>query len=343
MKSLLVRHKVEIPGISIIGTPNLTFHKWLPIEEPIISEDEQLILKIWVDRSNLSHISKIDIDKQINVLVNSVYVDVTIKNIDVTIFDLLIEKRNPTKAEEGILTELEKLVYLSVTNKVNRLIDYAKSVKHQYWLTNITINPGQIPQFNIVTKAKAILLPEKDNKWFTWYPTSSDHFDIVISSEESYISSDDWKDLKYYVNSEKRTNFKLELISRAFALNGLLLRTNALIDAVSALEIATSDFVTSPGINKENYEHVLQRLDIIHLKSAFDHLGFSSFLLFILPLILKNESISNSEMKVIAEALQTRNNIIHNGQRDIEKTKSIKYLIKIRKLIKILDSLTLSK
>jgi len=337
MASILVRHKVEIPVFHIVGTPNLTFHKWLPVDDPIISEDDNLVVKIWLDASNTYHGADSDPLKWNNVLVESVFVDVTIKEIDSHLIDLILDKKTANEAEKNKVVELSTIVYSSVTSRINRLIDWANSMKQQYWLSNIPVDLGRILRFNIDTEAKAIMLPESDNKWFNWRPNTPQHMEVVITSEETYINRKDWQALKDYVNSEQRIKFKLELISRAYTLNSISLRTNALIDAVTALEIAISDFVKSPSIDSDNYQKVLSSIGTSNLSVAFDHLKFSTFIQYLLPLILDEPIIKEIDFVCISEALQARNNIVHNGQRDLEKKKSIKYLASIRKLIMYLN------
>lgn len=337
MTSIIVRHKVEIPVFHVVGTPCLTFHKWLPIDDPIISEDANLVVKIWLDSSNTTHSSEVDLTKQKNVLVESVFVDVTIKEIENNLIDRILGKETATEEEQSKITELGTLVYSAVTSKINRLIDWANSMKHQYWLANLPVDIGRILHFNIETKAKAIVLPESANIWFNWHPKTQQHLTVVITSDETYINREDWQSMREYVNSEKRIKFKYELISRAFILNSVSLRTNALVDAVTALEIAISDFVKLPAIDSINYEKVLSSIGVSNLDVAFEHLKFSTFIQYLLPLILDEKTIAEIDFVCISEALQARNNIIHNGQRDIDKNKSIKYLVSIRKLIMYLS------
>ncbi len=340
MKSLLIRHEIKIPGIPVVGTPALTFHGWLPVNEPIISEDDGKVIKIWFDLTNTSHKSLNEVKKQQNVLVRSAYVDLTLKNFDENLIEVLKANRKLEESEKKILEPLGQEVYLAVTDKINRLTDWANSVKQQYWLANIPVELGKVYPFNIESDAKAIILPESENEWFRWNPIRSQGIKVVMTHQDSYITIEDWPKLTEFVNSKRRTNLKFELISRAFTLNGLTLRTNALIDGVTALEISISDFAKSPNLDQIKFEHLLKRINVNSLENALKHLGFSRFVQYLLPLILDEKIIAKMELETINNALVSRNNVVHNGQRELDESKSIKYLVSIKNLIVLLDELS---
>ncbi len=342
MPSLLIRHKVDIPVKPVISAPGLTFASWLPVNEPIIANLDDLTVKIHFNDKCAGLLNPDEIEQRVNVIAHFAYVDVILPDIDHKTIKLLMANELHKDGKTAILDEVGQKVYLSAVKTFNRMIQWVFSAKGQYWLEPISINTDNISSFNVETNAEAIILPEENNKWFRWDPIKIIRLKATLfkKNDPTFISKTDWSELDAFVKSNRRTSLKYDLIYRAFALNGSSLRTNALVNAVTALEISVAEFVKNPDLNNLCNTEVLSRINCQTLAGARKNMGFRCFIKYLLPLLLDEKTFKKSDFDMVYQAVEQRNNIVHRGSRDVDYDRNKQYLTAALALIKTLDELT---
>ncbi len=347
---LTVRHRVEIPLYNIVGVPALTFRSWFPLEneDKIVISHSEYDIELWFDDSCL-HDSQRNEDlsmraRRRNVLCKKIIVDVTIKKVSQELISFL--KRNiRTKVEKNEILEKEaqklgELVYHLCSRTVNRLINYSRYIKGQYWLDELAEDKDRISDFNAQSNTKATDNIEDEESWFQWRPIHYGTIYIPYQSDEEYISKEDWKFIKEFVNSENRIDFSLELLSRAKVLRSFGYGNNAVIDSIIALEIALNEFSKKPNREKLIEAGMSIEIELSSLDKTIAHLGFTASVNYLLPLILPKDLVNKDTFQSVNEIISIRQNIIHNGQKKVHKDK-FKLMSASEKLTKLLINLTL--
>lgn len=163
----------------LVSVPDMTFAHWLPTKKDdfVISEEENITIKMWFDEDLTNSIFNVDISKAQNVTIDKVYIDAIIKNIDPELFSYIQNmnpKTGPTSEQEEIHSHYQKLgekVYKSTLKNFNLLIKYCRDIKGQYWLEEYPINVGRMQsrfnQFGAKVKVE-------DGEWFKWRPTGKE-------------------------------------------------------------------------------------------------------------------------------------------------------------------------
>jgi hypothetical protein len=178
------------------------------------------------------------------------------------------------------------------------------------------------------------------NEWIRWFPDVRQitHVrDGDYSNKNRYLDKDSWIEVKKFMNSKNRVRLAMELLAGAEWLAGMGHRRSALTEAVTALEVAIFDFAQSQNAN-DAFGHVAsQRLNIGSLKKQVEHLGLSGTISFLFPIILTEDIVSTEILKHCQDAIQQRNNVVHNGQRDVNDKNILEFFHSIRALCTILE------
>jgi hypothetical protein len=125
---------------NIVNTPAMIFSRWMPLDEDefIVIQEENATLRLWFDRScwhNVTHAGG-DIPNHVNVLVDRVFADVTLRDLPEGLVDYIELTASEPHPPEGPFQqeyrELGQKVYFLTLTYLNRLINYARSMKGQY-------------------------------------------------------------------------------------------------------------------------------------------------------------------------------------------------------------------
>jgi len=93
---------------------------------------------------------------------------------------------------------------------------------------------------------------------------------------------------------------------------------------VTALEVAVSDFSRSDKCNQALASKYGPRMGIDRLQKQVDHMGLSGTVRYLLPLLLPEDALPENILKGCRDAIDARQNVVHNGQREV---KNVKHLI----------------
>lgn len=332
---------MEIPVIAepLVSVPDMTFAHWLPTKEEdfIISEEEDITIKIWFDE-NVTNAK--DISKQKNVLVHKIYIDSIIKNINPELLSYIQEmdpKTGPTSDQEEIHKEYHKLgeeVYKATLKNYNLLIKYFRDIKGQYWLEEYSINVGKMHTMFLHFKAK---VKTENGEWFRWKPAMGDRIEIKMIDENRYLKEKEWEEVREFITSKKRAPLIWSLIAGAEKLYGNGHTRSAITEAITALEVSLYEFTENADAEAIFKEKLADRVDVSTLKNFVNHLGLSNSINYLLPLLFSEEQLPRELLETCQEALVVRQNVVHNGQRNVDEHKLNKYIRAIRKLCSIFE------
>ncbi len=348
MHNLLIRLKVPIPVDYVIGAPALTFTRWRPLgdADEIVFDTENLRLKLWFDKDCIHHISDGEVEQHINVLAIQVKVDVEVKVIRP---ELLTYIRNrdcsqlPESSEQQLQEEYDDLAWAILElslNTVNRMLNYVKSKWGQFWLLDYELDRRNLYSYFTKFKGKATT---DGKQWFRFRPTAIVSSVIEWPQEKRFVNKDGWNEIREYVCTPTQRHsfvFSLLAIAEAFAANGQ--SRVAITEAYTALEIAIHNFARNPIANSAFAPALRERIGIDTLSEQVNRCGITKSISYLLPVIIPESVLPNSVLAGCREAIQQRQNIVHQGQREVKDVVLKKCLKDIRQMCEILESLTVS-
>jgi hypothetical protein len=233
---------------------------------------------------------------------------------------------------------LGQKVYLLTITYLNRLISYARSLKGQYWLQEYPVDKVEgLYAVNLAFKACVLI----DSEWFRWFP---DVKQLIIGREggcqdrDRLIDQSAWPEVKRFITSERQPSLVWELLAGAEWLAGIGHQRSALTEAVTALEVAISEFAKQPKAEEAFGSLITERMNVTSLKNWVEHMGLSGTVHYLFPVIFPEEKVPTEVLKVCQEAILQRENVVHRGQRDVQKDKLSRYLHAIRKMCRFLEA-----
>jgi hypothetical protein len=333
---------IPVQAQRIVSVARLLFGRWLPTKEEdfIVVDDGELSLKLWWEMS-CTHWAEKDASELpgcLNVPVHLVKADVLAKGVPDELAEYLVQSGNkgaflPDSPLKQQSVALGKRVHGLALTYFNRLVAYVRTHLGQYWLEEYPIDSDRIASdfagFNAMLKVDA-------SDWCRFRPTDEHRMTITMMDESRYIREPDWPRAKEFVKSLQRTSLVLELLSNAELFAGTDHRRAALVEAVTGLEVAISDFAKRPKAQEAFGPLLAERLDTPSLKAQVNHLGLSGSIRYLLPVIFPQQKLPTDLLRGCQRAVEERVNVVHYGQRDVPKDKLATYLDSIRKVCSIL-------
>ncbi len=326
------------------GQLGLIFSKWLPISRDkgiAISEDDVELL-LWFDLQS-ARVREEEVEKIVNLSVKYVRAEIIVRDIALDLADYMqrdsLNREESTEIDKDLQTQYEKIgktILQSLLNRINRLITYVRTVKGQYWLLKYPLNVEErLQHYFQEFEAKGKI---DGGKAFEFRPRLDDVIYCLMSQADRSIVKSEWDNISQFVKSNnKRTPLVLELLTGAeqLAQNGY--RRSALTEAFTALEVAVSEFGKSHKDKKGKLSSEFgSRLNIHTLDEQIEHLGFSATIRYLIPLLIPEDVLSTKILSDCHEAIIERNNVVHNGQRDVDTNKIYKFISSIKACCKIL-------
>ncbi|SMP49115.1 hypothetical protein SAMN06295888_10581 [Desulfonatronum zhilinae] len=335
--------KIPIKAEPLIGTPNLTFSRWLPIgrDQGIQLEEDGIELLLWFDLQSTwwaSQPQAEDLKNHVNVLAHYIWAEVTVRNIDnalaahIRTFDY---KRDLLPSEKALQKKYEDVgwrVLRIVVHRYNRLIEFARSIKNQFWLQPYEQDRNSMySQFQHFEATASI----NQGKTFRFQPTNRMAINVIMRSEDEYIRKDEWGDVIAFVRNDHKAPLVNEVLATAEQLVGNGYDRSALMEAVAALEVAVAKFGRKHKKNPDLASKYGARLGVADLDKQIDHMGLSGTIRYLLPLLLPEEVLPEETLSGCRKAIEQRQNVVHNGQRSVSGV--TKFIRSIRQCCKVLN------
>ena len=149
---------------------------------------------------------------------------------------------------------------------------FARAIKGQYWLLNYPVDLKRLHGYFQSFEALGYI---DEGKRFRFQPGTSDCISISMTPEIKYIKEGEWNDVEQFVQGQSRPSMVLELLAGAQQLAGNGYARSALTEAVTALEVAVSDFSRSDKCNQALASKYGPRMGIDRLQKQVDHMGLS--------------------------------------------------------------------
>jgi hypothetical protein len=343
-KTLYLQTRIMIPAQSVVIVPRMMFSGWFPTTEAdfLVVSEHEMTLKLWFDAS-------CTLTKEINTTPsaanagNSIKADVTISGLSDHLAEYIravgLKPLGPLEQSQDKedFSRLGTKVCHFVITHVNRLISAVRSLQGQFWLEELVFDPNQINSPWRLDEAKASV---DGLEWFRWYPPSQPITSYIPPRMDSsrFIDESAWRRIVAIATSPKRVPLMWRFLADAdlFAANGD--SRAALVEGVTALEMAVSRFVQSPKANEVFGRRMAERMGVSRLTNQKERLGLRGTVRFLFAVIFSEDMVSTQLLQICQDAIDERNEVVHNGKSEVEPEKLSSYLSSIRQLCAFLGS-----
>lgn len=329
MSELRVLHRV--PFIGQHGGSSLLFNQGIP-EDPASTIQvihDGLPLKLSVDRGcvdpMMGAITDDLLQNWINISVVAVLVEVIIANVPADLGLFVIEKEtwpkgddiinSPDPVTRGLAEQYAALgcrVMLSVLHVTNRLVSWAYAEHGHHWLSTREASTARMMSNNNEFKATAVY---DGSRHVRWCPPNRDSPIVFVSDSTSALSRDDWSTAASFVGETRRSDAVGEMMSHARAHLDNGHARGAVIEAVSALEMAVDRFASNPEIRALRSDRSFPNASF---RADLKHLGFTRSVRYLLPLLISPSILTLELLYRVNGAIQCRHNIVHGQHRKLD-------------------------
>jgi hypothetical protein len=339
-KNIVIRH--NIPTVNKSGAESsINFYRWLPTKKDalIVNKGNQIV-KLWIDNScvYMEAPDKEKIKIWVNIPVCKVFVDIEVQDLSDELIRFIYDERDRPKnihygikPGEGNYDELnnsyKKLgeeVLQSSLEVYNRFVAFVRNNKGQYWLSEHKFDKNRISSMNVEFNSK---VSSNNCDWVRWCPPFVDNIIIILSDDDDKISikENEWKEINQFISGNSRLDLVLELLANTRSLIDAEYLRSAIIEAVSALEVAIDSFGEAPRIGDLLPNEQVGRLYLGNLGRTIEKIGLLPTVDFILPLLFPPTILPTEIIAQCRRAIELRNTIVHHGQRNIveDETRSL--------------------
>lgn len=355
-KTILVRMEIPV-GKDYGNSSDLIFSHWLPLQEDeaLVIDKDRFMVKIWFDLNCSKWIkSPNEIEKHTNTFLYKAYVDVQVKDLSDELANFIYQEKDACQEElnenqirfiQKQLSEesedLAKKVFQLALENFNRMLSYFRNYKLQFWIEEHKINfnsmRSEFTRFRTMVKVDG-------HDWVPWCPPVVDNFGTFIIKEsqrsEGRVTKEEWSEVSKFVNSQKKPKLFLELLANAASLADKGYERSALIEGVSALEVSISLFSKAPKYDGFIHQDAITKISEKGLKDLVEKLGIRGTINILFPLLFKPEIVSKELANDCQNAVDARNNVVHNGQRKVNNEQIWKMLNSIYQMCIVLEKYT---
>ncbi|MHC4619636.1 MAG: hypothetical protein ACYTEQ_17965 [Planctomycetota bacterium] len=339
-EDLLIRMEIPVD-------PPMEFRGWLPLrEDEFVSLDEDNIaIKFWFDLSCSNVDDQNELSRFHAVRAHKIFVDVTISGLSKPLLEHIRHRdysRTPTPDDLRLhreyqeYRELGERVYTLVLGLLNRLVAYLRAMPGQFWLQEYPVDLNVMS--SDYTKFRAQATTDGSN-WFPWRASQTVTIAIERSDSSRFITESSWSRAKESAISLKRPPLVWQLLAGADSLASSGHTRSALTEAVTALEVAASQFARNSYADKAFGPRLAARMDAPSLNKQIEHTGLTATIRYLFPVIFSEEQIPTDLLRDCQEAIECRGNVVHRGQRVVKQGDLQRFLASIRKLCVILEEL----
>lgn len=324
MPTLTLDLKIPFNPRGIFRVPAFTFSAWLPIgrEKGIPIGGNGIDVLLWFDKESAglgTDVSEEDIARRRNLDPKYLLAEITVNEVDPDLASYIANrnlKQPVAEADKELQERYDELaakILETVLNRVNRLIAYARVIKGQYWLIEFEIDLDRLYTYFVSFHATARI---DNGREFAFIPARERTL-IIDPGRDLYIHEDEWDDISDFVAGDKKTPLVSELLAGAKSLAAAGRSRSALTEAVTALEVATSRFAQSTPCKEKLASMYGKRIGVDSLYGQVRRIGLTESISYLIPLLLPDSVLPEDVISVCQEAIQVRQNVVHNGQREV--------------------------
>jgi hypothetical protein len=326
-EKITVRYRIPLDDYA---GGKMLFYQWIPVgsEDALTTAAGDAVVRIYVDRKTVDT-SDEALNKTVNLPVTELTIEVELSEVTRTLVEFIHDERDRYKQVHhglkpedprfnDLTCEYEHLGYQALEamlQVINRLLGWARAEKGQHWLTEVSYYRDNAASYNVAFKAS---VRSRLHDWTCWYPPAQHTIRLQVAGEERSIRFDDWQRARQFVSSGSKTSIVRHLLANAEELlSGGHIRSS-IIEAASALELATFAFGKNAQLPEFLPSGALRGLDVSDLHSRMTHLGVSTTVSYLLPLLFSEKILSDETIDASRELLNVRNNVVHQGQRIVK-------------------------
>jgi hypothetical protein len=295
------------------------FHRWLPDGEKdaieLNTKDPNANLRVWFERRGFVENGYIKFDwdrKEANpdIISKQGILDAGPLVGKLEIFNLSEEDITPVKENNvgdpkyvAIGKRSLKLIYPAVSKFINIL----RTNYGQYWIRELKewdsreLSLGHY--FSVIIQTKWSI--DSGKTWCDFVPNKREHGPIRLMirhpNYNEYLSQKDWDDISKIFQTEYEVSLAAQVLSRAYKLLNQGHEKQALVEGVTALEIAINEFIRRKLNTNENLLKNMQSFLTLPLRAQVIALG----------VIEGRNTIQDLENAIRATDL--RNRVVHEG------------------------------
>ena len=140
------------------------------------------------------------------------------------------------------------------------------------------------------------------------------------------------------MRSRSRPNLVRQLLAGAEAFADQGHGRAAITEAVTALELAINNFAGDSG-NDEFGLELRDRMDVTSFRKQVEHMGLTGSVRYLLPVVLPEEKVPTELLRKVQRAVDIRGDVVHGGQKEVNRDELETALASIRELCLSLESL----
>lgn len=322
----------------------LVTSRWIPeINNSInITISNNISMKMYCSRKAIdivtrhSEVQDGSLEKWVRLPIKYLIVSFTFTDVEDMLANYILNGCEPINHElEEKVIELALLIQNNIEKYVNRFIAFVRCNKGQYWLKPLLFDKMRLS--SNIEELNTLVSSTNDN-WSEFAVKQPSSIVLALQGNENTLVKEDWQCLKDFVNSESRSNLALELIANAYQLLDDNYSRSSIIEACCALEAAVSIFKDLEDFSWLERKEFSTRIPSENIKTQIKHLGFSSTIKILFPIIFTENEVSQEVLCNCYQAIEIRNNIVHNGigQRKVSKDHLKKILPSVEFLCKFL-------
>lgn len=343
-----VRMQIPVAVEHFVPVPNLIFTRWLPLAEQdsIAYQNGRIRTKLWFDDTVAGKAvqqSISDLHNWVNPGAHFVWVDSWVENVPVELSEYIYSREyrdNPYGTDPSLEEHFRGIgneVAEAAISMYNLLISHVRSFKGQYWLSEYEYDSDRSRATLQHFRAKIL---NSEQEWLPFLP-GTDVINVESMDDNRFITQADWEVIKQGVLSGRKPSLVGILPSGAEELMARGQSRSAITEAVTALEVALYKFASSP-----NAEHLANtgsefRRDLSGIKSRIDRLGLTASVAYLLPILLPRDVLSDDILKDVGDAISARQNVVHNGQRQVAPNDLARYMKGLRSICETLQALSI--
>ena len=205
--------------------------------------------------------------------------------------------------------------YEFVGTAYNRLIGFLRGKRHLYWLKDHQLD---LPNVALAFDAFRAQVSRDGDAWLKWDGSQTVTVTMAISSSWPMVEPGDWQEAASFLPSTGRFDFAFQLLANAAALAEQGHRRSAIIDAVTALEVTLSKLTSADDANRHFVEPYSRRINGLAPAKLYAKVGLRGMVGVYLPLLLDESTTTTETLRIVDRAIEQRNAVVHNGQKDVD-------------------------
>jgi hypothetical protein len=350
-KTLEARMTIPLDDEGRNGHP-IIFYEWLPetVSDALVVVTDGMTCRYWADQDCVQHVASYrEVEGRqhnLETWVGKLHASVGGLTVEDGLADVFVRLSAETlftpdhfasAYHAELLTQHRELtgrIHRNVLFGYNRVIGHLRAERGQYWLEERKVEGRSVYSDFVQFRAKVSI---DGSEWMRLADTRPGVFRGWWCPESRRVGCEDWRAIGRFM--ERRPDTVGTLLTAADDYRSQDQSRTAVIEAVSALEIAVGNF-TDRSRSADWFYSSPERFGVANLKAHRRHLGFTATVSYLFPLLFTEEQVSAATLRDCREAIEERNNIVHNGQRAVKPEKMVRYLESIRRLCEFLRSQT---